>query len=145
MLRYSTKTMSNQLSLTERPRSSVFDTLPREILHLIVKWMPDVSTLCAAASSCRALHHVFVASRPSIIRCVLLNQLDESLLCDSLAAYHASLLPSGQKPLEVCRAIIQSTWKGPATSEAIELAAALYVSRLHELVQHFTHAAASAG
>ncbi|GAM86201.1 hypothetical protein ANO11243_042130 [Dothideomycetidae sp. 11243] len=67
-------------------QTSPVASLSIELLQSVLSYLPDVTSLQAAATSCRAFHHAFQGAQGIIATLVLSNQIDISVLPEAIAA-----------------------------------------------------------
>ncbi|KAJ2978822.1 hypothetical protein NUW58_g7373 [Xylaria curta] len=115
--------------------------LPVELLQMILGALPDVSSLCMAASSCSLFYHVFLQAETPLTTRVLLGQVDVDVLPEAMMAGESALLRPHESGRESYQAILdfvaRNLQRRPTPPKSWSLRKALHLSRLHFYVDAF--------
>ncbi|KAI1423884.1 hypothetical protein F5Y12DRAFT_797928 [Xylaria sp. FL1777] len=122
-----------------RPRPGRVNTLPVELLQMILEFLPDVTSLHAAVS-CSLFYHGFLNAEKTITTRVLMNQIDfNEVLPEAIMSSESALLPRfGPENLEagsghelISGFVARNLQQRAIPPRQWSLRRALRVSRLH--------------
>ncbi|KAK7967580.1 uncharacterized protein PG986_001857 [Apiospora aurea] len=77
---------------TRDTRPSTLEGLPVELVRLVLAGLPDVASLRATVLSCPIFYGAFQEAEAAIVKQVLLNQMDASVLPEAMAAAESTRL-----------------------------------------------------
>ncbi|KAI9672726.1 MAG: hypothetical protein M1831_000161 [Alyxoria varia] len=132
-------TLESTRKMTSLNKISAIESLPRELQFELLSFLPDSTSLKAAALSCPSLYISFAANEARLSKQAVLNHIDDELLNDALAILELSNL---QEWTERNASEIVSRYIRHGNSFALDittLSQALAIGRLHDCVLYFTH------
>lgn len=126
---------------------SPLESLPVELVRLILSALPDVISLQTAILSSPTFYRPFVGAQSAITSHVLLRQIDATVLPDAVLAVSASRLQACDETdrLELVREFSRKNLGGKAMlPKTWPLQEAVAIAKLHVYVDGFAHKFAAA-
>lgn len=117
-------------------RTSGMDKLPIELASIILSYVPNARTLRALVLASPNFYHTFISIQRKILKDVLLNEFDESLLIEALITHRFAMISlSVEDHDNIIKQISSSEMSLP---ENWSLSSSLMLSHTLEDVEFFT-------